>query len=71
MPVTLRDIAKRVNLSHATVSFVLNDRQDIAIPQVTRERVMKVAEELGYRPNRAARALVKGQTQMVCLRLPT
>ena len=70
MRVTLRDIAKRLNLSHATVSFVLNDRQDIAIPTVTRERVMTAAKEMGYRPNRAAQALVRGKTNMVALWLP-
>ena len=56
MAVTLRDIAKHLNLSHATVSFVLNERLDVAIPDKTRQRVMDAARELGYRPNRAARA---------------
>jgi LacI family transcriptional regulator len=41
MPVTLRDIAKQVNLSHATVSFVLNQRHDVAIPEATRQRVFE------------------------------
>jgi len=70
MAVTLRDIAKHLNLSHATVSFVLNERRDVAIPEVTRERVFQAAKELGYRPNRAARALVSGRTQMVAICVP-
>lgn len=70
MAVTLRDIAKHLNLSHATVSFVLNDRRDVAIPEATRERVFQAAKELGYRPNRAARALVSGRTQMVAICVP-
>lgn len=70
MAVTLRDIAKHLNLSHATVSFVLNERRDVAIPEATRERVFQAAKELGYRPNRAARALVSGRTQMVAICVP-
>lgn len=70
MPVTLRDIAKHLNLSHATVSFVLNERYDVAIPEATRQRVMQAAKELGYRPNRAARALVSGRTQIMAVCVP-
>lgn len=70
MAVTLRDIAKSLNLSHATVSFVLNERHDVAIPDTTRQRVFHAAREMGYRPNRAARALVMGRTQMIALASP-
>ncbi len=71
MAVTLRDLARHLNLSHATVSFVLNDRRDISIPQVTRDRVMLAAKELGYQPNRAAKALSSGRTQMIALWTPS
>ncbi|MCC7231128.1 MAG: LacI family DNA-binding transcriptional regulator [Fimbriimonadaceae bacterium] len=70
MPVTLKDIARYLNLSHATVSFVLNDRQDVAISPETRKRVIAAAKELGYRPNRAAQALAGGKTQMIALWVP-
>ncbi len=70
MAVTLRDIAKSLNLSHATVSFVLNERRDVAIPDTTRQRVFVRAREMGYRPNRAARALVMGRTNMIALVSP-
>lgn len=70
MAVTLRDIAKSLNLSHATVSFVLNERYDVAIPEGTRQRVTTRAREMGYRPNRAARALVMGRTQMIAFASP-
>lgn len=70
MPVTLRDIAKQLNLSHATVSFVLNDRRDVAIPEATRQRVFQAAREMGYRPNMAARALVSGRTQILSVCVP-
>lgn len=71
MAVTLRDIAKRLNLSHATVSFVLNDRRDVTIPEITRQRVLEMAKEMGYRPNRAARALVSGKTNIIGVWIPT
>lgn len=71
MAVTLRDIAKRLNLSHATVSFVLNDRRDVTIPEATRRRVMDMAKEMGYRPNRAARALVSGRTSIIGVWIPS
>lgn len=70
MAVTLRDVANAVNLSRATVSFVLNDRRDIAIPEATRERVIQAAKELGYHPNRAARALVSGKTNVIAIWMP-
>jgi LacI family transcriptional regulator len=60
-----------VNLSHATVSFVINDRRDVAIPETTRLRVMEAAKELGYQPNRAARALVMGRTRVVGIWTPS
>jgi LacI family transcriptional regulator len=47
---TLREIAQTLNLSDGTVSRALSGRGDIA--QVTRERVMKLAEECNYSPRR-------------------
>ncbi|MBS1703824.1 MAG: LacI family DNA-binding transcriptional regulator [Armatimonadetes bacterium] len=53
------------NISGATVSRVLSGRTDIAIAPETRERVLKAAQELGYLPNSAARALISGRTGLV------
>jgi DNA-binding LacI/PurR family transcriptional regulator len=50
------DVATRAGVSHQTVSRVLNDFAGIR-PE-TRERVLAAIADLGYRPNRAARALV-------------
>lgn len=69
MSITIQDIAKMLDLSHATVSRVLNQRDDRFISKTTRERVWKTARDMGYRPNRAARALVTGRTQQVGLLL--
>jgi DNA-binding LacI/PurR family transcriptional regulator len=67
MRVTLRDVARRLNLSDATVSRVLNGRDDPFISEATRRRVKAVAGEMGYRPNRTARALVTGRTHLISL----
>ncbi len=63
--VTMRDIAKRANVSQTTVSFVLNKRQSLLISEETKARVFEAAKELGYRPNQMARALAKGRTDIV------
>ena len=70
MAVTLRDIARHLGISHATVSFVLNNRLDMGITEATRQRVLIAAQELGYKPNRAARALTTGRTEMVAVCMP-
>jgi LacI family transcriptional regulator len=71
MAVTLRDIARKLDVSHVTVSLVLNDRRDVTISDETRERVLEMAKKMGYRPNHAARALAIGRTQMIALWMPT
>jgi DNA-binding LacI/PurR family transcriptional regulator len=71
MAVTLRDIARHLGISHATVSFVLNNRTDMGITEATRQRVLSAAQELGYKPNRAARALTTGRTDMIAVCLPS
>ena len=70
MAVTLRDIARHLGISHATVSFVLNNRMDMGITEATRQRVLAAAQELGYKPNRAARALTTGRTEMFAVCMP-
>lgn len=64
-PVTISKIAGRVGLSQATVSRVLNGKGAGFISDATRERVLNVAREMGYRPNRLARGLVTGRTQVI------
>lgn len=53
--VSLKDIAARCGVSIATVSKALNDQQDIS--RETRDRVRRVASEMGYMANAAARTL--------------
>lgn len=46
--VTMSDIARAAGVSQATVSLVLNQSRQIKLSNETRQRVMTVAEELGY-----------------------
>ena len=59
--VTLRDIAKRLNVSHATVSLALRDHPRISAKR--REEVQKAAKEMGYRPDPMLAALAEYRHQ--------
>lgn len=61
------DVAAKAGVSPTTVSYVLNDRPHVAIPEATRDRVWEAARALGYAPNPIARALRTGRTHMVGL----
>jgi LacI family transcriptional regulator, galactose operon repressor len=58
----IREIARRAKVSTATVSRAIN-RVPTVDPQLAR-RVWKVVDELGYYPNRQARALVSGRSRI-------
>lgn len=62
---TIRDIADAVGVSAAAVSYALNDRPGVS--EATREQIREVASELGWVPNRAARALVSQKSSLVGL----
>jgi LacI family transcriptional regulator len=68
MNVTMKDIAEELGISIGTVSKVLRDHPDIS--REMKERVRKRMEDLDYRPNLAARALVTGRTHTVGLVVP-
>src|SRR5260370_2468275 len=65
---TIAQIEQIAGGSVSTVSKVLNDRTDVALP--TRERVERVIEEYGFVRNAAAHALRKRKTGLVDLILP-
>src|SRR5690349_17970790 len=59
--VTIRDVASAAGVSINTVSRTVNDRHDVS--PVTRARVKRVIEELGYRPNAMARSLLSQKSR--------
>ena len=68
--VTLADVARLAGVSRVTVSEVLNGRPNTWASETTRQRIRKAAEEAGYRPNLAARALRSGKTHVIGLVSP-
>ncbi|WP_158846670.1 LacI family DNA-binding transcriptional regulator [Saccharothrix deserti] len=68
---TMRDVAEASGVSTATVSFVLNDAGGQRVSPATRERVTRVARELGYVPHGIAKALREGASRIVLLALPS
>ncbi|AZO96469.1 LacI family DNA-binding transcriptional regulator [Halocella sp. SP3-1] len=61
--VTLKDIADRANVSSATVSYVLNNSAQIS--KETREKVLKIVEELDYKGNKIAKSLRTNKTNTI------
>ncbi|WP_207769221.1 LacI family DNA-binding transcriptional regulator [Nocardioides currus] len=64
--VRLRDVADRAGVSPTTASFVLGGR-DMRISEETRQRVLRTARELDYRPNLMARSLRTQETRTIGL----
>jgi len=60
---TIKEIAKRAGVSPSTVSRVLRGKGRVS--SETKERILRIAKELGYSPNVSARALVTGRTSTV------
>ncbi|MEO1444232.1 MAG: LacI family DNA-binding transcriptional regulator [Chloroflexota bacterium] len=63
--VTIQHVARRANVSPATVPRVLNHKATVATH--LRERVLAAADELGYMPDRAARRLRAGHSDVLGL----
>ncbi|ADO77278.1 LacI family DNA-binding transcriptional regulator [Halanaerobium praevalens] len=68
MKVTIKDIAKKANVSVTTVSRVLNNKPDVG--DQTRTKILKLIEELNYKPNSVARGLVMQKTHTIGLIIP-
>lgn len=62
---TLRTIAEMTNLAITTISRALNNAPELS--QETRERVQKIAAEIGYVPDRTALRLKTGRTHVISL----
>jgi DNA-binding LacI/PurR family transcriptional regulator len=70
MPVTQEDIAQKLGVSRVLVGYALNGNSRGRISPDTRRRIQETAQQLGYQPNQAARALVTGRSYQITLCLP-
>lgn len=68
MPYTMQDIAKKAGVSKSTVSRALNN--DPRIKVQTREKILKIAGEMNYRPHHMAQALAKKRTNIIGVMIP-
>ncbi|MBO4667052.1 MAG: LacI family DNA-binding transcriptional regulator [Bacilli bacterium] len=66
--VTIKDLAKYCHYSVTTVSYALNDSDEI--PEETKEKILKAAEELNYVPSAYARGLKKRKTYNIGVYIP-
>jgi DNA-binding LacI/PurR family transcriptional regulator len=69
-PISLKTLAKYLDLNPATVSVVLNEVPGRSIPQATRERIKSAAKELNYQPSLLARSLRSRRTQTIGILVP-
>ena len=66
--ITLKQLAKHLNLAVSTVSKALNDSYEIS--DETKLRVRKAAEEMNYKPNILAKSLKTGKTNTIAVIIP-
>lgn len=69
MSVTMEYIARMANVSKATVSRVVNDK-DEGVSEETRARIKKLIEEYGYTPNMVARGMATSRSRTIGLVIP-
>ena len=66
MAATIKDIARELNISISTVSYALNDGPRSVPPEV-KEKVLAVARQMEYRPNKIARSMVTGRADTIAV----
>ena len=66
--ITIKDIAKKAGVAHSTVSLVMNDREHVS-PKL-REKILKIANDMGYMPNMVARSLISKKSSTVGVVFP-
>ncbi len=69
MSITITDIAKMSNVSKATVSRVINNKSG-GVSEQTRDRISKIIQDVGYKPNLMARSIVTSETKTIGLIIP-
>ena len=66
--ISLKDIAEAAGVSTALVSFVLNGKKkEYRVGEETAKRILKIANEMNYQPNLAAKSLRSGKTKTIGL----
>ncbi|MFW5889585.1 MAG: LacI family DNA-binding transcriptional regulator [Bacillota bacterium] len=68
MKITISDIAKKANVSTATVSRVLNNKSDVS--DKTRKKIKNIIEKMDYNPSIIARGLSLNKTHTIGLIIP-
>lgn len=68
MSVTIKDVAKKANVSISTVSRVINDSKPVS--DEIKKRVLEVIRETGYTPNPVARSLVMKKSRTIGVIVP-
>jgi len=63
--VTIRSVAKQAGVSTTTVSLVMNKVETPTISAETRQRVLEVVRELGYRPSASARQMRTHKSELI------
>jgi LacI family transcriptional regulator len=69
-PVTIRDVARLAEVHPGTVSRALNEQTRALVNEETAARVLRAADELGYRPNPIARGLKTNRSYTVGVVIP-
>src|SRR5690349_9859656 len=64
---TIQDVARRANVSPATVSRALRGDAHGLVKEANRQRILAVAAELNYRHNAAASNLRRGKSNVIAL----
>ena len=67
MGITIRQLSLLCGVSTATVSLVLNNKDQGRVAASQREKVLRLAKQHGYRSNRMAKGLAEGRTYRIAL----
>lgn len=67
---SIKDIARIAGVSVATVSYVINKKEGSRISEATKKRILEIAEEINYTPNKIARSLKMNKSKLIGLIVP-
>lgn len=67
---SIKDIARIAGVSVATVSYVLNRKEGSRISEATKTKILTIAKEINYTPNKIARSLKMNNSKLIGLIVP-